>query len=121
MRKPSVKTLRWCFDDPAAARRIFEMSRAELLETTAGAARDRECYNAPETWDIRMHVLNAAGGFHGLESLETERQSNGYSADECAEYLNSGDSYAPTVIYWRGKYRVQDIGTFIERSRINWR
>lgn len=115
MRKPSVKTLRRCFDDPAAARRIFEMSRAELLETTAGAARDRECYNAPETWDIRMHALNAAGGFHGVESLQTE------STDEYAEYLNAGDSYAPTVIYWRGKYRIQSVGDFVECSRVQWR
>lgn len=118
---PSVRTLAQCFDDPAEARRIFKMSRAELLATDAGAARNRECYHPPKTWDLRMHALNECGRFHGIESLASERQSNGYSADEYADYLNAGDPYLPTVIYWRGRYRVQCVGDFIERSRVNWR
>lgn len=121
MRKPSIKTLSQCFGNPREARRIFDMSRAELLETDVGAARNRECHSAPRTADLRMHVLNVCGGFHGIESLASERQSNGYSADEYADYLNAGDSYLPTVIYWRGRYRVQCVGDFIERSRVNWR
>ena len=31
-----------------------------------------------------------------------------------ADYLNTGDTYAPTVIYWRGAYRVQSLGDFVE-------
>lgn len=26
----------------------------------------------------------------------------------------AGETYAPTVIYWRGQYRVQSVGDFIE-------
>ena len=121
MRKPSIKTLSQCFGNPREARRIFKMSRAELLATGAGAARNRECHSAPRTADLRMHALNECGRFHGVEFLARERQSNGYSPDEYAEYLNAGDSYAATVIYWRGRYRVQSIGDFIERSRVHWR
>lgn len=121
MRKPSVKTLRQCFADAPAARRIFEMTRAELLACPElSSTGDEWCANA-KNWQLRMHALNAAGGFHGVESLQTERQSNGYSADEYADYLNAGDSYLPTVIYWRGRYRVQSVGDFIERSRVHWR
>ncbi len=116
-RKPSVKTLSQCFDDSSAARRIFEMTRAELLSLPVCAARHRECHNSPKTWDLRMHALNECGGFHGIESIETVARSNGYSADEYAGYLNAGDSYAPTVIYWRGNYRVQSVGDFIERAQ----
>ena len=118
-RKPSIKTLSAVFSDPAAARAVFEMSRAELLAHPAGADRDRECSRAPETWDLRMHVLNSLdSGLYGIESIETAARDNGYSANEYAEYLNTGDSYAPTVIYWRGNYRVQSIGDFIECSRV---
>lgn len=121
MRKPSIKTLSQCFDNPREARRVFDMSRVELLALPVCAARERECYYPPKTWDLRMHALNECGRFHGIESLASERQSNGYSADEYADYLNAGDSYLPTVIYWRGRYRVQSIGDFIERSRVHWR
>jgi hypothetical protein len=36
-RTPSIKTLSAVFDDPAHAKRILRMSRAQLLETPAGA------------------------------------------------------------------------------------
>ena len=84
------------------------MTRSELLETPAGKARDLECYNPPKTYDLRLTALNAIEpGLHGCEAVES---SNG----EFADYLNSGDSYNPTVIYWKGNYRVQSLGDFIE-------
>lgn len=66
-----------------------------------------ECYRAPQTWDVRLTVLNALGETHGIESAETTR-------GEYASYLNTGDMYAATLIYWRGAYRVQSVGDFIE-------
>ena len=108
MRIPSVKTLSLVFDDAKKARTIFEMKRTQLLETEAGAARYKACYHAPKTYDIRLHVLNALDdGMHGVESMQSVN-------DEYADYLNTGDTYAPTIIYWRGNYRVQSIGDFIE-------
>jgi hypothetical protein len=108
MRLPSVKTLSTVFDDPKQARAILEMSRAQLLALPAGEARARECYHPPKTWDVRMHCLNAIDpGLHGLESMES-------TGGEYAEYLNTGDTYAPTLIYWCGAYRVQSVGNFVE-------
>lgn len=114
MRIPSVKTLALVFDDAKQARKIFEMNRAQLLETEAGAARHKKCYHAPETYDIRLHVLNALdSGLHGVESIKS-------AGGEFADYLNTGDMYAPTVIYWRGRYRVQSVGDFIERQGVKF-
>lgn len=108
MRLPSIKTLSQVFNDPKQARAILEMSRAQLLALPAGAARARECLNPPKTYDVRMHCLNAIdAGLHGLESVRSR-------TDEYAGYLNTGDSYAPTLIYWRGVYRVQSVGNFVE-------
>lgn len=107
-RKPSVETLRAVFgDDANKARKIFEMSRAQLCETEAGAARVRACYHAPKTYDLRMHALDALGHTYGLEACEA-------STGQHVDFLNTGDSYAPTVIYWRGAYRVQSLGDFVE-------
>lgn len=108
MRKLSVKTLAAVFTDAKAARRVFEMTRAQLVETDAGRARVAECHNPPKTYDVRLHVLDALEpGLCGVESLES-------TAGEYADYLNTGDTYAATVIYWRGAYRVQSVGDFVE-------
>lgn len=64
-----------------------------------------------------MHVLNAAARAHGVEPIKRA------GVDEWTEYLNTGDSYAPTVIRWRGKYRVQSVGDFretLERAGVHF-
>jgi hypothetical protein len=115
MNLPSIKTLSRVFEDPKHARKILEMTRAQLAELPAGSARIAECYHAPKTYDVRMHCLDAIDpGLYGLESIESE-------SGEYADYLNTGDSYADTLIYWRGRYIVASVGAFVETSRINWR
>lgn len=114
-RLPSVKTLREVFADQAPqARKILEMSRAQLLELPAGAARAAECFNPPKTYDIRMHCLNAIASTHGIEAAE--------NADgEYMDYLNAGDPYAVTLLYWRGSYRVACWGDIAENPRNKFR
>jgi hypothetical protein len=108
MRTPSIKTLSAVFDDPAHAKRILRMPRAQLFETPAGAARDAACYNPPKTHDIRMTVLDSIEpGTYGVEYIA-------FVNGEYADYLNTGETYAPTLIRWRGRYRVQSMGDFIE-------
>lgn len=108
MRLPSVKTLSAVFADARRARQILEMTRAQLLELPAGSARFAACLHAPRTYDIRMHCLDALeSGLHGVEAVKS-------TGGEYADYLNAGDSYAATLIYWRGAYRVQSLGDFIE-------
>ena len=107
MRKPSIKTLSAICENPKAMRDVFEMSREQLMETEAGKARCTECYHAPKTYDLRLHVLNKTGVFHGFDTM---RATSGAYAD----YINSGDIYTPTIIYWNGTYRVQSVGDFVE-------
>ena len=108
MKLPSIKTLSAVFTDAKQARKILEMTRADLAELPAGKARIAGCYNPSKTYDVRMHCLNAIGpGLFGVEAIES---SDGLYAD----YLNTGDVYAPTLIYWSGRYRVQSVGGFVE-------
>jgi hypothetical protein len=53
-------------------------------------------------------VLNELAGTHGIESFETRR-------DGWCDYLNAGDTYAPTLVWFRGKYRVTTWGDIAER------
>lgn len=113
---PSIRTLSQVFSDPKQARAILEMNRAQLEALPAGAARVQECYHAPTTPDVRLHCLAACGELHGVEGVQSQ---NG----EWADYLNAGDTYAPTLIRWRGRYRVQSLGDFIEtmeRQHVNF-
>jgi hypothetical protein len=113
-RTPSIKTLAALFNDPKAAKRIFRMTRAQLCELPAVAARVAECYHAPRTYDLRLTALNAIDdGLFGVEAVTV--------GTEYADYLNTGETYAPTVIYWRGNYRVQSLGDFVETIERNVR
>lgn len=113
MRLPSIKTLARVFENPREARRVLEMRHSELAKHPVGAARIAECHRRPAWRDVRLTVLNSIEpGLHGVESCETV---NGSYAD----YLNTGEMYAPTVIFWRGAYRVQSLGDFIETMERN--
>lgn len=107
---PSVRTLRQVFGDNARqARAILEMTRRELEALPAGAERVAECDNPPATSDLRLACLDALAGTHGVEVFETRR--NGW-----CEYLNAGDTYAITLIRYRGRYRVACWGDIAERD-----
>jgi hypothetical protein len=111
---PSIKTLRRIFGANAAdAKRILEMTRAQLLQLPAGAARERECYHPPQTWDIRMECLNALGDFSGVEGIDITVRGERVGV----EYLNAGDTYAPTLCRIGGRYRVCSWGDIAERDQ----
>lgn len=107
-RLPSIKAMSAVFADAKQARKILEMTRAELENLPASVARIKACYNPPSTEDLRLHCLDALeSGLYGVEAIES---SDGAYAD----YLNAGDVYAPTLIYWNGSYRVQSLADFVE-------
>lgn len=108
MKTPSINKLALVFTDAKKAKEIMQMTRRELTKTEAGTARLMNCIHAPNTEDLRLSVLNSIDpGLFGVECIISEK-------GEYADYLNMGDSYAPTVIYWRESYRVQSLGDFVE-------
>jgi hypothetical protein len=113
IKKPSVKTLARAFGDKASeARKIIEMSQSEILAAGPGNHFDRARHIAKVSiccndLSLQMSTLNALGGFHGTQYIQAK-------SGEYARYLNSGETYHATLIYWRGRYRVQSVGDFIE-------
>jgi hypothetical protein len=108
VRLPGIKSLEKVFGgDAPRARELLRASRADLLTTPEGAARDRECYRPPATEDLRMTVLDALADTSGVEAVETKKGM--------CEYLNAGDAYAPTLIFFNGTYRVGCWGDVVER------
>jgi|GEM_PF-3888976 len=117
MRYPSIATLSNVFKEPEEARKVFEMTRCQLKTTEAGRQLVRNCFTPPSDVYLLMTVLNALeSGLQGVESLLSEQ-------GVCV-YLNTGDSYAATVIFWQRFYRVQCLADFIftqERRGIRFR
>ena len=108
IRSPSIKALKTIFGARApVAKCLLQMNRDQLLRTPIGAARLAECYHPPTTQDIRMECLNALGGFHGVEGMDTKK-------GECL-YLNAGDTYTPTLVRFNGAYRIGCWGDIAEK------
>lgn len=109
MNLPSIKTLSLVFGDKAKeARKILEMTREQLCELPAGDARVRECFNPPKTYDIRLHCLDALGESYGVEGFQVKNST-------WCDYLNTGDTYSTTLVYFNGRYRVTTWGDIAEK------
>lgn len=97
----------------ADAAAILKMSRQELAALPAGAQRIRECYHPPTTRDLRLTCLDAiCDGTFGVEAFELTRGR--YRGSYC-EYLNTGETYATTLIVVAGNYRIGCWGDVAER------
>lgn len=111
MSLPSVKKLAEIFGDKAKeARRILESDYAELLELPENENLVRQCLNAPSRMQLRLNALNTLGQFHGVEYADNDD-------GELLRYLNVGDTYAGTLVYWRGGFRVSSLGDIVENRR----
>lgn len=69
----------------------------------------------PSKMLVKMTYLNALCHGFGVESLATEH------TDEHADYINMGDPYVKTIIFWRGLYRLQSVGNFVENVRVKFK
>ena len=108
-RLPSVRTLRAVFGEQAKqARAILEMTRGELDKLPTPQALVMT-YHPPNTSHLRLCLLDGLAETHGVESLQVR------NGDWC-EYLNAGDTYAPTLVLFRGRYKVACWGDIVERE-----
>lgn len=113
MKTPSIKKLSAVFENSSEAKRILKLNRAKLLALPELQNFIATHLHAPKNYVMRLHALNLLNpGLYGVE----------YCCANCgdfAEYLNTGDTYAETLIFWRGRYRVQSLGDFIETMERN--
>lgn len=70
----------------------------------------------------RLSAIDGLLGTYGTEAIRGQWQ-NGYWCDIVAQYCNTGDTYAPTVIQVRGEHSFQgsrfivsSMGDFVERN-----
>jgi hypothetical protein len=106
MNKPSQQTLERAFPGKGKVLR-----RLLTSDHDAAIKRERECFNSPSLADLRMHALNAELETFGVEYIKGKGRSRSI------EYLNTGDTYATTIIRFSdGQYRVSSWGDIVERG-----
>jgi hypothetical protein len=114
---PSIKSLATITDRPKDLRRLLEIHNsydlAGLLPKCPSAEQWlRECHNKPSFHEIKMSMINEFLGTHGVEYIRAGRGTK----SPAIEYCNAGDSYAPTILFVKGTYRVGDWGSIVERG-----
>ncbi len=72
------------------------------------------CYNYPRRIDLILSALNELLGTFGVEAFNS-RESRMLAI---AEYLNTGDTYTPTIIFRHdsGSFRISSWGDFFEAN-----
>ena len=114
MNLPSIKTLDRAFPGKGKILRTLLTSSAAVRAHPAAQALEAQCYNPPGLAYLRMTALDAAAGTYGIEAVWREGESDGAPA---FEYLNTGDTYAPTIVRRAGgRYQVASWGDIVEKG-----
>ena len=99
-----------------AARRIMAGEQAQEREANPDkyAATIRwmaGCYNPPGAIIIRLNMLNDLLGGFGVECSGAVDMRNGAPL----EYINTGDTYTPTICLFRGRWVLSSWGDIVEK------
>lgn len=73
-----------------------------------------DCFHKPRRIDLILSALNELLETHGVEAL----RGRGDQYQAIAEYLNTGDTYSPTLLFRHdtGTFRLTTWGDFVEAN-----
>jgi hypothetical protein len=134
IRTPSIKTLTTRLKDvdkskAVLLRRIIKSDREGLLEIEVELDDEHKSIHAfrynrinHNTFDLRCELLDRVLGtfgieyiFEGSEGTRSDPESV-HNQPECT-YLNAGDTYAPTLLFHNGHWKVGCMGDIAERMQ----
>lgn len=98
---------------PADAETILGLIKGRIdPETYPEVARCvGQCYHRPTQHELIAEALNVVLDTAGVEAAFTEGELRPY-----LEWLNVGDPYVPTLVYYRDKWRVGCYGDYVRDS-----
>ena len=115
---PSIKTLQTIKDvtleDARKVRAILECKSVDAVtELSESADRYvRQCYNKPPLQTVKLTAADSILRTFGVEYISRGRGAKSPSI----EYCNTGDTYASTLMWTRGRYIVGCWGDIVERG-----
>jgi len=95
------------------AKKVRGLIKGELDPDTFESVSNwtRQCYHPPSEHEKVFCALNEVIGGHGTEACFDEGKPN-------LEYINMGDSYKATIVYFDGCFRFTTLGDIIEHKEI---
>lgn len=109
MKYPTIEELRTVFQYPEKVLDILTSDIEEVIKNYPGAKhRVNECYNHPTDADIRLHAINYLEKFYGVDGVEVD-------FNDYISYLQAGDIYDLTLLYYKGRYWIGNWGDEAER------
>lgn len=111
-RLPSIKTLETAFPGKGAELRLALESIAYCDSLPCVQSHIKSCNHKPDVHQRRLIALDHIAETFGVEYQEA---GQGKKSPEF-EYLNTGDTYTPTIIRVNGSYRVGSWGDLVERG-----
>jgi hypothetical protein len=75
------------------------------------------CYHPPRTIELILEALNELLGGHGVEAIQHEEiYVDRYHGNIVASYINTGDTYSPTILldHIKNRWRLTTWGDFYE-------
>lgn len=75
------------------------------------------CYNLPKLNEIRLEAINEVLEGFGTEVIEVEGFIHQYYQGFGASYVNTGDTYSPTILldHINGVWRLTSWGDWVEK------
>lgn len=77
----------------------------------------RKCFHEPRQSEIALHLLDELFQTCGVEAIQDDRFFvDNYHRDIIASYINTGDTYAPTILldHLDNRWRLCSWGDFVE-------
>lgn len=123
MRLPSVQTLSKITSYPKELREVLELGSLAALQALLDDV-DRpvkfpktnqwiaSCYHYPKFHELKMSMADELCETCGVEYIAHGKGSK----SPAIEYCNAGDTYAITLLYVQGTYRVGCWGDYVERG-----
>lgn len=98
------RRLHAAFDHTAGRKNVtkaLKVLRGTLSPDTVAETQEwiRRCYHRPDDISLTLHACDALLGTHGVEGLGPVSVRHG----ALVQYLNTGDTYAATLVYYRGR------------------
>lgn len=123
MKLPSVQTLSKITSYPKELRKVLELTSMAELQTMLGnpnypvkfpktVAWIAQCYHYPRFHELKMSMADELCETCGVEYIAHGKGSK----SPAIEYCNAGDTYAVTLLYVNGAYRVGCWGDYVERG-----
>jgi len=119
---PSIKTImqvnRVDYDTAKLARFILVAKNRDVLESLKVYEQyyqetGKFMYNPHSLPELKLYMLNIVLGLYGIEAIQNNN-------DDWLEYLNTGDTYNATIIYYHGRFSVNSWGDIVEREYKLW-